>query len=237
MGEILAGGLTTALEQIERTEQLRAREQELTRQNDRLEEFASIVSHDLRNPLSVAAGRLELATAECDSEHLDHIDQAHERMRTLIEDLLTLARQGEAVADSEPVALGPLVEGCWANVETGEATLEIETDQVIQADKSRLKQLFENLLRNAVEHGGGNVAVTIGALDHGFYIQDDGPGIPADKRDDIFEAGVSTSQEGTGFGLSIVKEIVDAHGWDIRVANRKRGGARFEIFGVELAAT
>lgn len=236
LGEILAGGVATALEQLERTEQLRARERELTNQNDRLEEFASIVSHDLRNPLSVATGRLELAAAECDSEHLAHVEQAHERMQTLIEDLLALAHEGEAVADSEAVALDPLVEGCWETVETGEAKLVASIKQTVQADRSRLKQLFENLIRNAVEHGGEDVTVTVGELADGFYIEDDGSGIPADERETIFDAGYSTSEDGTGFGLGIIKQIVDAHGWEIHVTDSDDGGARFEIIGVEAAA-
>ncbi|PGF14907.1 two-component system sensor histidine kinase/response regulator [Natrinema sp. CBA1119] len=233
LGEILAGGLATALEQLERTEQLRARERELTEQNDRLEEFASIVSHDLRNPLTVAEGRLELAATECDSEHLDSIEQAHERMRTLIDELLSLAREGDAVTDFDLVALDPLVEECWATVETGAATLITDTDRTVRADKSRLKQLFENLIRNAIDHGGEDVTVTVGALDDGFYVEDDGQGIPADKREDVLRAGYSTSEDGTGFGLSIVKQIVAAHDWQIRVTDSTTNGARFEIHGVE----
>lgn len=236
MGEILAGGLTTALEQIEGTEQIRTRERELTRQNDQLEEFASIVSHDLRNPLNVATGRLELAAAECDSEHLEHVKQAHERIQTLIEDILALAREGEAVGDSEPISLGPLVEECWETVETSEARLIANITQTVQADRSRLKQVFENLMRNAVEHGGEDVTVTVGELADGFYIEDDGSGIPADERETIFDPGYSTSEDGTGFGLSIIKQIVDAHNWKIHVTDSNEGGARFEITGVEVAA-
>ena len=234
LGEILAGGLTSALEQVERTEQLRARERALTEQNDRLEEFASIVSHDLRNPITVAEGRVELAAMECDSEHLEHVERAHERMRTLIEDLLTLAREGETVTEFEAVALPALVEGCWANVDTDEATLVTDTERTVRADENRLKQLFENLIRNAIEHGGGDVTVTVGELDAGFYVEDDGPGIPADEREAVFEAGYSTREEGTGFGLSIVERIVEAHEWEIDVTDGEEGGARFEITGVEF---
>lgn len=236
LGKILAGGLATALEQVERTEQLRARDRELTAQNARLEDFASIVSHDLRNPLTVASGRLELVAAECDSDHVEHIEQAHERMRTLIDDLLSLAREGEAATDVEPVALAPLVGGCWATVGTEDATLVTDIERTVQADKSRLKQLFENLIRNAIEHGGEDVTVTIGELDDGFYIEDDGSGIPADEHETIFEAGYSTSEDGTGFGLSIVNQVVEAHDWRVHVTDGDEGGARFEITGVEVAA-
>jgi len=234
LGEILAGGLTTALEQIEQTEQLRDHERELMNQNARLEEFASIVSHDLRNPLNVAEGRLELAQTECDSEHLDNVQQAHGRMRDLIDDLLALSRDGESEMDIEPVALNSLVEGCWTNIQADAATLVVDTEQTIRGSKRQLKQLLENLMRNAIEHGGEDVTVTVGAMDDGFYVEDDGSGISAGERDDIFEAGYSTNEGGTGFGLSIVKQVAEAHNWQIEIADRTAGGARFEITGVEI---
>jgi PAS domain S-box-containing protein len=235
-GQILAGSITAALKQVERTEQLRAREQELAQQNGQLEQFTSVVSHDLRNPLNVAEGRLELAKEECDSEHLDHVRRAHERMTVLIADLLTLAREGDAVGEFESVDLGTLVENCWQAVGTADVTLAIEVERTIWADSSRLQQLLENLMRNAVEHGDEDVTVTVGSLDDGFYVEDDGPGISEDEQDEVFEAGYSTTEEGTGFGLSIVKQVADAHGWEVGVTDGSDGGARFEITGVEFAA-
>ncbi|ELZ31430.1 HTR-like protein [Halogeometricum pallidum JCM 14848] len=210
------------------------REQALQRQNDQLEEFASVVSHDLRNPLNVAEGYLELLREECDSEQLESVDRALARMDTLIEDLLTLAQQGDRICETESVTLAELSAQCWRNVETADATIRTPVDGTIQADRSRLTQLLENLYRNAVEHGGTEVTVTVGRLDDGFYVEDDGPGISEDDREDIFDAGYSTSTEGTGFGLSIIKEVVDGHGWSIRVADGTEGGARFEITGVEF---
>jgi signal transduction histidine kinase len=215
------------------TEQ-RQRKQELERQNQRLEEFASVVSHDLRSPLSVAGGRLELAMQECNSEHLDTVANAHERMETLIDDLLRLAKQGATVEETQTVQLADVSEQCWAIVETGDAILHIETDQLIEADPSRLQELLENLIRNAVEHVGTDVTITIGELPDGFYIADDGPGIPLDKHDDVFEIGYSTSESGTGLGLHIVQEIVHAHGWEIAVRTGESDGTRFEITGIEI---
>lgn len=205
-------------------------QKDLKRRNERLDEFASVVSHDLRNPLNVAAGRLELARVECDSEHFAAIDTAHDRMQTLIDDLLTLARQDEAT-DVEPVSLPTVTEDCWQTVATIDATLAVETERTIRADRSRLQQLFENLFRNAIEHGGADVTVTVGELSetNGFYVEDDGPGIPVEDRKQVFEAGYSTNDEGTGFGLRIVREIVEAHGWNIRITDGPDGGARFEI--------
>ena len=212
----------------------RRREDALKEQNERLEEFASIVSHDLRNPLSVAAGRLELARDECDSEHLDGIADAHERMATLIDDLLTLARDDDGAEGAERVPLREFAEACWKGVQTASASLRIETDRAVYADRSRLRQVFENLVRNAIEHGREDVTITIGDVDGGFYVADDGPGISAANREAVFEPGFTTADGGTGFGLEIIEAVASAHGWDVRVIEAADGGARFEFTGVEM---
>ncbi len=231
-GEPLIDGIVVyARDTTERKE----RERELERHNERLEEFANVVGHDLQNPLSVAQARLELVREECHSDHLSDVAGALDRMNALIDDLLTLARQRDEVADLVALDLRGTVEGCWANVETADATLVTETDRTIQAAESRLKQLFENLVRNSVEHAGADATVTVGELTDGFYVEDDGPGIPAEKRDDVFEAGYSTAANGTGFGLSIVEQVAVAHGWNVCVTAGADGGARFEFTGVTVS--
>lgn len=231
-GEQFEGSVGTLRDVTERKE----REQELERQNACLERFASVVSHDLRNPLNVVEERVELAQAERESEHLDDVENALERSQALVHDLLALAREGARVGDIEAVDLDTLAETCWGTVATGEATVSVEVDRTVRADQSRFQQLLENLYRNAIEHGGDDVTVTVGTIANGFYIEDDGPGIPADGRDDVFDAGYSTTEDGTGFGLSIVQEIADTHGWDIRVTEGPDSDARFEITGVECSA-
>jgi len=232
--EILATLVTALLDRLQRETELREQKRLLQQQTERLDEFASVVSHDLRNPLAVASASLEIARDETDSEALDRMASALDRMDTLLTDLRTLAREGEAVTEPEPVDLASLVETCWLNVETGDATLVADIDRTVHADRSRLKQVFENLYGNSVSHGPADVTVTVGTLDSGFYVADDGPGIPADEREAVFESGYSTSTEGTGFGLSIVAEIVEAHGWRISVTESTAGGARFEITRVEF---
>lgn len=209
-------------------------ERELERKNERLEHFASILSHDLRNPLNVASGRLELVQRECDSDHLVDIEQSLDRIGALIDNLLLLAREGSPTENVQAVDLATVAERCWQNVETADATLLVETERTIRAAPSRLKQLLENLIRNGVEHGGEDVTIRVEDLDDGFSVADDGSGIPAAERDRVFEMGYSTAADGTGLGLSIVTEIADAHGWTVDVTESTDGGARFDVTGVDI---
>jgi len=302
-GELLERALRYALER-------HRQERRLERQNERLERFANIVSHDLRNPLQVAKGRLAHVEPQNTPEHLDEAVDALGRMEELVDDLLALARDGRRVDASESVDVGDVARSAWENVESPGGDLRVDVSEVVTADAGRLTQLFENLFRNSVEHGstsnrtasddsvehgstdnrraeragdsvehgstsnrtvsddsvergstppcseahseggGANgqtqsvdhgaanghstagVTITVGTMPDGFYVADGGPGIPEADRDDVFEAGYSTNDGGTGFGLDIVREIVEAHGWAITVTESDGGGARFEITGL-----
>jgi two-component system OmpR family sensor kinase len=237
--ELLVSHAASALDRIEH-------EQELKRQNERLEEFASIVSHDLRNPLNVAQLRLRLVREEFENEDIDSIARAHRRMERLIDDLLTLARAGTAVEETEAVSISGVTKAGWHNVETDGAHLATDLAGTIQANESRLQQLLENLIRNAVEHGTSDdetagdepdVTVTVGEIeDEGFYVEDDGPGIPEEEREKVFESGYTSQEVGTGFGLAIVEDVVEAHDWKIELSDSDDGGARFEITNVTFTS-
>lgn len=216
------------------------RERQLEEQNQRLEEFADVVSHDLRNPLGTAKGWAEAADDALDSSEpnietaemaLDHIDTAHERMGELIEVLLTMARQGQTVDDPEPVSLADYATDAWETADTGEMELVVETNRTVAADPARLRQAFENFFRNANDHSEAST-VTVTTTPDGFAVEDDGIGINSDNRENLFEFGYSTDDEGTGIGLAVVKRIIDAHGWRITVGESDDGGACFEITGV-----
>ena len=168
-------------------------------------------------------------------------------MNALIDSLLDLAREGELATDPAPIDVAEVAESAWESVATGDAELRVTAGGAVVADRSRLAQLFENLFRNAVEHGstgsqtesddavdhaGSGVVVTVGELDGGFYVADDGPGVPEADRESVFDTGYTTG-EGTGFGLSIVEQVADAHGWSVRLVESEDGGARFEFTGVD----
>jgi signal transduction histidine kinase len=155
-------------------------------------------------------------------------------MEAIIEDVLALSRQRANIDDPEPRELGTVAKQAWELIEAPEATFESGANlPIIIADEGRLRQLLENLFRNSIEHGSETVTVSVMSITNGFAVADDGPGVPEEKRDDIFESGVTTNERGTGFGLDIVQTVCTAHDWDISISESESGGAQFEVTGIE----
>lgn len=234
---IVIRDVTAQVRQQRQLEEQKAKLQEqkavLERQNERLDKFASVVSHDLRNPLNMAKGYLDVARETDNESQFEKVEEAHDRMETMIDELLTLARTDTAVEETEPVALSDLVDDAWETAQTDGATLQnnFRPGFEVEADPGLLRNVFENLFRNAVDHNDPPLTVRTGPLGDGsgFYVEDSGTGIPDDRREDVFEFGFSTNDGGTGFGLAIVGEFVESHGWQITVTASQDGGARFEI--------
>ncbi|MFC6730467.1 PAS domain-containing sensor histidine kinase [Natronoarchaeum mannanilyticum] len=216
------------------TERKRA-EQELEQKTERLAEFADVVSHDIKNPLTVADGRLELAAATGDPEHVEEVVEALDRADAIVDDVLALSRRSDVELDREPVSLRAISRGAGHSVSAPRADISLPPDVEIVADRSQLRRLLENLFKNAVQHGRPDVSIDVVVTDDGFAVEDDGPGIPPEERERVFETAYTTHEDGTGFGLSIVREVADAHGWSVSVCEGSAGGARFEITGVERA--
>jgi len=213
--------------------------QELTRRNQRLESVARTLSHDLKTPLNVAEGRLQLAEETGELAHLETVASAHNRMQNLINELLRMARQEEF--EKTTVQLAELLTEAWAFAETGDAELRIELDErtSIRADKSQLQRIFENLFENAVEHGGAEtitVSTAVAQSGADLSVADDGSGLP-EISEDLFDSGVTTAEDGTGYGLSIIKQIAHEHDWEIEATTAASGGVRFDLSGVESLQT
>ncbi|WP_435362207.1 sensor histidine kinase [Haloarchaeobius sp. DFWS5] len=213
------------------------RVRELQQANERLDDFASIVSHDLRNPLNVVQGHLPLARETGDASHFDAIEEATDRMDQLVNEVLTLARTSEShPAKRSTVDLSLVATQAASTVETGAVEVVVETDAQVEANPERLRTLFENLFRNAVVHGAPEITtIRVSTSAVGFVVEDDGVGVPLEERERIFEGGFSTEEQGTGFGLPIVRQIAESHGWTISVRESETGGARFE-FAAPVAA-
>lgn len=214
-------------------------EASLVEKNEQLEQFASRVAHDLRNPLNVADGNVDLAREDDDGPYLETTARALARMDDLIDDLLTLAKRGATIDELSPIGFESLVRSSTENLLFPDSTLEIVGSGTIRCDPARTREALENLFRNALDHGGEAVTITVGVLEvrNGFYVEDDGPGIDPSDRETVFERGHTISEHGSGLGLAIVDRIVTAHGWEIEIAEGADGGARFEIVGPDLDPT
>jgi len=207
-----------------------AYEEELERQNERLEELVGAVSHDFRNPLNVISGRMQLARELGDEEHFEALERGVDRLETLLTDLVELGRKGHTVTETDDVAVADLADSVWSEIETGDATLTVGIEEPIEADHVRLRKLLEHLFQNAVEHSDGKAAVTVGVPDDGLlYVADDGPGIPDGDREELIKFGESRSEDGTGLGLAIARRIAEAHGWSLSITDSESGGTRVEI--------
>ncbi|MFB6154316.1 MAG: response regulator [Haloferacaceae archaeon] len=209
-------------------------ERKLSHQKERLNEFAGVLSHDLKNPVEVAHGHVDLLAKRTDPDdrerHLEAIADAITRIDTVITDVLAISRDDSAPGEVSEVDLSELAANVWHRVNPIGPEPEIEAGLVVEADEGRLERLLTNLFRNSVEHGGETVNVGVGALeDEGFFVEDDGPGIPPDAREDVFEWHHSTKDEGTGIGLKSVKNTTESEGWTVSITESSPGGARFEF--------
>ncbi|WP_137283534.1 MEDS domain-containing protein [Halorussus salinisoli] len=210
------------------------REDQLQGKNNRLESFASLLAHELRNPVTIGQIYSQQLPAETDVEAVEYVTEAFDRIENMVDVMLVLTRGREAVDTCTPVELVGAARGAWDELDAPDATLEVTVDHTIHADETYVRHLFRNLLENAVEHGGRDVTVTVGDLPDGFYVADDGVGIPADERDAVFDEGYTTAAEngGTGLGLAFVQELAEVYEWDCAVTESAAGGARFEFRNV-----
>ncbi|WP_255171743.1 sensor histidine kinase [Natrononativus amylolyticus] len=228
----LAIGVSEA-QAVTRAREAEQHKQQLQQQNDRLEGFSKMLAHELRNPLSIAQLHLR-AVAEGDDEAFDRVDHAHERIDEIISVLLLTARTGETATPGELIAIADAATDAWADVDSPSATLVVETEQSIRVDPVHFHHLLENLFKNAVDHGGDDVTVRVGDLEDGFFVADDGPGIPPEDHEAVVDAGYTTAEDGIGFGLSFVTQIADAYDWEFTVTESDSGGAQFECTAADV---
>jgi signal transduction histidine kinase len=210
---------------------------ELVARVDRLERTLDVVIHDIRNPLEVARIRLEAAQEAREAVHFEKVAGALDRIEQLVSDVRAVG--AGRIDPTDAVALEDVTESAWETVDVADATLVISPDvPTIRADADRLRQIFENLFRNAVEHAGPDVTVTVEPLPDGFAVVDDGPGIPSEVGDSVFRVGVTTTPGSRGLGLAIVDRIAREHGWRVSVVSPDATstdsdtGARFEFTDV-----
>lgn len=220
-------------QEVQQSQELQAQKENLHRKNQRLEQFASVISHDIRNPLSIAQTYLDFARETQAADDFDAVAEAHDRIDSLLDEILTMARAETSVENPVSVQLAPLVEEAWETVATDEVVFENEFAEAaaINGDPALLRILFENLFRNAVIHTDQTSRIRVGSLEdgHGFYVADDGVGIPENPRESLFQYDQTNRSESIGIGLAIANELVIAHGWQMSETESEDGGGRFEV--------
>jgi PAS domain S-box-containing protein len=228
------------------TEQ-KEREKQLEQKSKEMEEFASILSHDIRNPVNIAQGYLNRIGEDANQDSVERIERSLARIEELIDDTLTITRESGAVEDPELVEITELVQRCWELTETGDAELCIADEFKIECDADRATRLFENLFRNAIDHNDTPVTVQVGIHntmttntrgggreERAFYVQDNGSGIPKMEREDVLKLGETTARDGTGLGLPIVERVAEAHDWRMKLGETTTGGAKFVFSNVNI---
>jgi PAS domain S-box-containing protein len=210
----------------------------LEARTERLVQFAATVAHDVQSTLNVAQGRLSMLADEVPPaaarEHLDPARRAVDRVGNVVADAAEMAESGD-LGELRPTRLASVADAAWEGVDARgtDATLRVEESMELRADRSMLRLLLANLFHNTVEHAGDDVEVRVGALADGFYVADDGPGVPESDRERVFDWRFSTDADGSGIGLASVRRIVELHDWTVAVDESDSGGARVVVRGVE----
>lgn len=203
---------------------------ERTRQLALLGTLSSVVAHELRNPLTVLLGHLQLLREDLPTnERLTHVEEGAHRLDELLDSLLQFARSGEI--QPENVEPDLLVLQAIAEADVGRAEVE-GTAPPWPLDPVRMGQVFVNLLHNARAASPEGAVVVRLTVEEGVLVvdvQDEGPGLPEEGREQLFEPFITTKTRGTGLGLPIARGIVERHGGTLVALDAPTGGALFRM--------
>jgi len=189
--------------------------------------ISSGFSHDAKNPLNVVMGRLDLL--DIGEPHEEPLLRSVRRVESLLTDLSRIGSIACPVSETETLSLADVATEVWAAGSYEDAELEVVTDASVDAESDRLRLMLRELFDNAVTHSEEPVTVTVGDTDSGFYVADDGPGIPEGDRDEVLEQGFGTTRDGEGYGLFLVDTAARAHGWTVSVGESQSGGTRIDV--------
>ncbi|QRV16325.1 PAS domain S-box protein [Haloterrigena salifodinae] len=236
-------------ERKRREQRLEELVERLDASNERLEQFAYAVSHDLQEPLRMVSSYLQLIERrfedDLDEEALEYLDFAvdgAERMTKMIDDLLAYSRIETRESSDELVDLNAVLEDVQADLQfqIEEHDAEITTEELpeVKGDESQLRQLFQNLLDNAIEYSGEeppqvHICAARERSKWQISVRDEGIGIDPEDQERIFEIfqrlHTREEHEGTGVGLALCERIVDHHDGEIQVESEPGTGTTFTI--------
>jgi signal transduction histidine kinase len=230
---------------VERANALARITAELQRRNSELDAFAYAASHDLRAPLRGIANLaqwieedLQQSLSDDTREMLALMRSRMHRMEALIDGILQYSRAGRVHEPPEEVNTAALIHEIVDLLSPETARVIVDASlPVLFTERLPLRQVLQNLIGNAIKHGGPSVTITVSAEDAGsmwqFQVKDDGPGIPEALQGRIWGIFQTLEPrdktEGTGIGLSLVKKLVEAQGGTVAVHSRQGEGAAFQF--------
>jgi signal transduction histidine kinase len=209
------------------------REHASRRQHERLAKVALVATHEFRNELQVAHGRLQLSDAT--DEQIAVVEESLTRMASIVDTVVELASEGQSASQRKALWLSTLSREVWDTLASSQATLCIDEDHRIVADPEAASLFLQILFKNALEHVGPSVTVTLGTTADGFYVADDGPGFAVDPPERVLDAGFTTVEGNTGFGLYVARRLANDHDWALSLSESEDGGGRFEVGNVGRA--
>jgi signal transduction histidine kinase len=224
------------------------RASELTTHLKEMNLAAAGLAHETRNPLNIIRGLAQMiskqadAPAEIREKSRAIVDEA-DKVTVQLNEFINYSRPREVRRSTLALssAVGEVVRALGYDIEEKRVQVEIKGESLsIEADEQLLRQALFNLLLNAIQavDAGGAIQVVMGrqgASEAALEIRDNGPGVPADRRKEIFKPYFTTQPKGTGLGLTVVQQIVHAHGWEIECLPNEPKGAIFRLAHVKLA--
>ena len=213
------------------TEQKKAMEM-LKKQKEELSDFAHSMSHDLKNIFHNMLGFIELAQEEQNFDHLLKLRALLSETGELVDHSVALADAGLIIEETENVSLSSIVKEVADSIIPNDVNYIQGNLPIVKADQRKVAQIFRNLFDNAIQHGQPDqIRVEFEKVDDVSLIRvaNDGKAIPESLRSKIFVRGFTTSKTGQGYGLAIVKRLVEAHGWTIRLLKERE-----TIFEIEI---
>lgn len=230
--------------------QLEQHKEDLKRSNESLREFAYIASHDLQEPLRMVSSYVDLLDVEYGDqlddeaeEYMEYAVNGARRMKRMINSLLDYSRVHTEASEFTEIDVNEVFEATRQDLELliaeHDATVSADDFPTLEADRDQTAQVFQNLVKNAIEHasedGVPEIDVTVAEQENTyvFAVSDNGPGIPEHQQDEIFkifkQGSAASSTNNTGIGLAITQRIVQRHGGKIWVESEPGSGATFKF--------
>ena len=250
-GGVSVVGLGLAWRNLEKSSELQMRLLRASQLNTHLKEMnvaAAGLAHETRNPLNIIRGLAQMISKRPDTpeeirgrsrEIADEVD----RVTAQLNEFINYSKPREV--RRAPVVLGQVttevVRALQSDIEDKAIQLDVvEENLTVEADEPLLRQVLFNLLLNAIQAVGGKGEIQIAARKNNggeaiLEVRDNGPGVPPERREEIFKPYFTTHQTGTGLGLAVVQQIVLAHGWDVEYLSNEPTGAVFRLSRLKLS--